>query len=120
MPEPIDVPKPATKGLNTIQQGLLEGEVIESLRQVYDPELPVNIYDLGLIYGLDVNEHGDVGITMTLTSPNCPVAETLPKEAEDAVANTPGVNSAKVTLVWDPPFSIDMIPDHVKLELGLF
>lgn len=108
------------KQLNSIERAMLEGEVIESLRQVFDPELPINIYDLGLIYGLNVDHLGKVDITMTLTSPACPVAGTLPGEAEDAARNTPGVSDATVELVWDPPYTIDRMPEHIRLELGLF
>lgn len=117
MPEPIH-PEPA-KVLNSIQKSLMENDVIESIRMVFDPELPVNVYDLGLIYDVIVNEDATVHIKMTLTSPACPVAESLPLEVEEAVRLTPGVRDVQLTLVWDPPFSIDMIPDHVKLDLGL-
>jgi|694.fasta_scaffold42782_11 FeS assembly SUF system protein len=121
MPEPINLPSTSTTGpLNSIQQSLLEGEVIETLRTIYDPELPVNIYDLGLIYGITVNEFAHVDVDMTLTSPACPVAESLPGEVEEAIRQTPGVSQAKINLIWDPPYSMDMMPDHVKLELGLF
>ncbi len=118
MPEPIELPKPGP--LNSIQKSMLESEVIESIREIYDPEIPVNIYDLGLIYGIEVSDASDVVVTMTLTSPACPVAESLPGDVEDKVRQTNGVATAKVNLVWDPPFSIDMIPDHIKLDLGLF
>ncbi len=115
MPEPIRTqPK-----LNSIQQKLLEGEIIESLRGVFDPELPVNIYDLGLIYDIAVDEDAFVNVTMTLTSPACPVAESLPVDVELAVLRTPGVHNCKVQLTWDPPYSLDRMPEHVKLELGL-
>ncbi|MBL8047336.1 MAG: DUF59 domain-containing protein [Chthonomonas sp.] len=114
MPEPIPLPSK----LNIIQQNLLAGEVIESIRTVFDPEIPVNVYDLGLIYDLVVNEDAEVAIKMTLTSPNCPVAETLPMEVQEAAAKTPGVTHTKLELVWDPPFSIDRIPEHIQLELG--
>lgn len=113
------MPKPIPVRLNTIQRSVLEGEIIEALRSVYDPEIPVNVYDLGLIYGIDISEEGDVTIQMTLTSPACPVAESLPIEVENAAASVPGVRSAGVELVWDPPFTIDRIPEHVRLELGL-
>jgi FeS assembly SUF system protein len=109
----------ATEALNSIQLALLEGEVIESIRLVYDPEIPVNVYDLGLVYDVQVGPDASVVVTMTLTSPACPVADTLPAEVEERVRATPGVREAKVNLTWDPPFSIDRIPDHVKLELGL-
>lgn len=126
MPEPLDLnsaeePKVTlATPLNSIQRGILEGEIIERLREIFDPEIPVNIYDLGLIYGIDISDEADALVTMTLTSPACPVAESLPIDVEKQVAETPGVRSAKVNLVWDPPFSIDRMPDHVKLELGLF
>ena len=106
--------------LNNIQRSILEGEVIEALRTIYDPELPVNIYDLGLIYDVIVQEDASVDINMTLTSPACPVAGTLPGEVEQKVSEIPGVSTARVEIVWDPPFSIDRIPEHIRFELGLF
>jgi FeS assembly SUF system protein len=116
MPKPID---PNGRPLDPISKSMLEAEVIEAMRTVYDPEIPVNVYDLGLIYGIVVNDDGTVDVTMTLTSPACPVAGTLPGEVEEKVRETPGVVDARVELVWDPPFSVDRIPDHIKLELGL-
>lgn len=118
MPEPIDMTARPTP-LNSIQRSLLQAAVIESLREVYDPEIPVNIYDLGLIYEVNVQEDATVEIRMTLTSPACPVAGTLPGEAEDHARQTPGVRDATVELVWDPPFTIDRIPEHIRLDLGL-
>lgn len=118
MPEPI--PPATPKVLNSIQKSLLENDVIESIKMVFDPEIPVNVYDLGLIYDVIVSEDATVVVKMTLTSPACPVAESLPLEVEEAVRTTPGVQDVRVDLVWDPPFSVDMIPDHVKLDLGLF
>lgn len=106
--------------LNSIQKTILINEVIESIRRVYDPEIPVNVYDLGLIYDVEVTDDAQVHVRMTLTSPACPVAESLPGEVEDKVRQTAGVRDATVELVWDPPFTIDRIPDHVKLELGLY
>lgn len=117
MPKKLE---PAENRLNPIQINLLKAEVIESLKTVFDPELPVNIYDLGLIYDVSVSEEAHVHILMTLTSPACPVAESLPGEAQTAVEMTPGVKSAFVELTWDPPYSIDMMPEHVRLELGIF
>ena len=114
-----NVAKSAPGPLNSIQLALLEGEIIEALQMVFDPELPVDIYNLGLIYDVNVAETGDVRILMTLTSPACPVAESLPIEVENAVAMVPGVRSVRVELTWDPPYSLDRMPDHVKLELGL-
>lgn len=114
MPEPIQTPE-----LNSIQRSLLEGEVIEAIREVYDPEIPVNVYDLGLIYDIQVKPNADVHIMMTLTSPNCPVAETLPGEVEVAAQGAQGVGRVTLELTWDPPFSIDRIPEHIRLDLGL-
>ncbi|MBT8420769.1 MAG: DUF59 domain-containing protein [Gammaproteobacteria bacterium] len=97
----------------------LREKVIETLRQVYDPEIPVNIYDLGLIYRVDVSSGGMVYIDMTLTAPGCPVAGTFPGSVEAAVRSVPEVLDAHVSLVWDPPWSQDCMSDEVKLQLGL-
>lgn len=105
--------------LTSIEKSILESEVIEAIRTVYDPEIPVNVYDLGLIYDVAVGDDGFVDIKMTLTSPACPVAGSLPGEVEEKVRGVAGVSGARVELVWDPPFTIDRIPDHVKLQLGL-
>ncbi len=99
--------------------GGLNDKVITALRSVRDPELPVNIYDLGLIYELDVSNDGHVRIIMTLTSPNCPVAEQLPGWAEQAVRQVPGVGDVRVELTFDPPWSRDRIPEATRLELNL-
>jgi len=107
------------KTLNPIEKSLLENEVIEALKGIYDPEIPVNIYDLGLIYGIAVSDDAQVHVTMTLTSPMCPVAETLPGEVEVTVANVPGVERADVELTWEPPFTLEMVSEDVKLMLGL-
>lgn len=93
--------------------------VIAALRTVYDPEIPVNIYDLGLIYDLDISPEGNVDIKMTLTAPGCPVAGTFPAEVEDRVSDVSGVNVVKVELVWEPPWTMDMLTDEVRLDLGL-
>ncbi|HYQ72137.1 MAG TPA: SUF system Fe-S cluster assembly protein [Gammaproteobacteria bacterium] len=98
---------------------LLEEKIIEALRGVHDPEIPVNIYDLGLIYRLDIDDDGNVAIDMTLTTPACPVAEAMPCQVECAVREVPGVRSIKVELVWDPPWSRDRLDDFTRLELGL-
>lgn len=121
MPEKIeDTPKSThDQPLNSISKAVLEGEVIEAIRTVYDPEIPVNVYDLGLIYGVNINEDRTVDITMTLTSPACPVAGTLPGEVEDAARAVPGIKDAKLELVWEPPFTVERIPEHIRLELGL-
>jgi len=98
----------------------LRAEVIAALRTVYDPEIPVNIYDLGLIYGLDVDEAaGKVSIRMTLTAPGCPVAATFPGTVEQAVQAVDGVREAHVELVWDPPWSRELMSEIALLELGL-
>ncbi len=96
----------------------LEEAVIHGLGTVYDPEIPVNIYELGLIYDIDTNDEGDVVIAMTLTSPACPVAESLPGEVERAISVLDGVKSVKVNLVWDPPWSMEKMSEAARLELG--
>lgn len=98
----------------------LKTRVIETLRTIYDPEIPVNIYDLGLIYGLDVDEsQGKVTVRMTLTTPGCPVAQTFPSVVENAVAQVPGVNEAHVELVWDPPWTPERLSEAARLQLGM-
>jgi FeS assembly SUF system protein len=97
----------------------LKDQVTAALKTVYDPEMPVNIYELGLIYGLTVDAEGRVGIRMTLTAPNCPVAGTLPGEVEGAVRAVPGVTAVKLELTFDPPWSKDRMSEAAKLELGL-
>ncbi len=96
----------------------LENKIVEVLKTIYDPEIPVDIFELGLIYEVKIDENKDVIIEMTLTSPNCPVAESLPKEVEDKVASVEEVNSAKVNIVFDPPWDKDMMSEEAKLELG--
>jgi FeS assembly SUF system protein len=104
----------------TQQQKAIEEKVIEALRSVYDPELPVNIYDLGLIYDIDVDpETSSVYVQMTLTAPGCPVAGTLPGEVQRKVQSVAGVPQAVVELVWDPPWSKDRMSEAALLELGL-
>ena len=98
----------------------LDDRIIAALREVYDPEIPVNIYDLGLIYRIDCDELGVVEIDMTLTAPGCPVAQTFPGTVEAAVQNVEGVATAEVDLVWEPPWTPDRMSEAVKLELGFF
>jgi len=108
-------------------QGLATGEpggaiydgVIAALKEIFDPEIPVNIYDLGLIYGVEVSDDGGVAVTMTLTTPHCPVAESMPGEVELRVGAVPGVRDAEVNLVWDPPWDMSNMSDEAKLELGM-
>lgn len=97
----------------------LEARVVAALRTVYDPEIPVNIYDLGLIYGLDVDESGDVQLRMTLTAPGCPVAQTFPATVAAAVEAVDGVRRADVELVWEPPWSRERMSEAARLELGI-
>lgn len=96
----------------------LETTIIDVLKSIYDPEIPVDVYELGLIYEVKINKDQTVDIEMTLTSPNCPVAESLPKEVEDKVASVDGVTSAKVNIVFDPPWDKEMMSEEAKLELG--
>ena len=99
--------------------GALYESVVDALKEIYDPEIPVNIYDLGLIYGVEVTPEADVVVTMTLTTPHCPVAESMPAEVELRVSSVPGVRDAEVTLVWDPPWDPAKMTDEARLELGM-
>ncbi len=104
----------------TVPDDVLETRVIAALRTVFDPEIPVNIYDLGLIYALDIDkDKGDVSIHMTLTAPGCPVAATFPDTVATAVEQVAGVHDVEVELVWDPPWSQDMMDEAARLELGM-
>jgi FeS assembly SUF system protein len=97
----------------------LQTAVVEVLKSIYDPEIPVDIYELGLIYDVDISEDGDVTITMTLTTPHCPVAESLPQEVELRAMSVPGIRDAVVNLVWDPPWDPSKMSDEARLELGM-
>ena len=99
--------------------GELYESVIAALKEIYDPEIPVNIYDLGLIYGVEITDESDALVTMTLTTPHCPVAESMPGEVELRAASVPGVRDAEVNLVWDPPWGPDKMTDEARLELGM-
>jgi FeS assembly SUF system protein len=96
----------------------IEADVVATLKTVYDPEIPVDIYELGLVYGIDVREDHSVAIRLTLTSPMCPVAGSLPPEVEAKVAEVPGVTGSAVEVVWDPPWNPSMMSEAAKLELG--
>jgi FeS assembly SUF system protein len=96
----------------------LENTIVDVLKSIYDPEIPVDVYELGLIYEVKIDKESNVEIEMTLTSPNCPVAESMPKEVEDKVREIPQVNSSKVNIVFDPPWDKDMMSEEAKLELG--
>ena len=110
-PAPVDPVK-------SIEHKLLEGKIIEALRQVYDPEIPVSIYELGLIYSIDIADDKSVKVRMTLTAPACPVAGSLPGEVERKVESVPEVKDAEVELVWDPPWDKSMMSEAAQLQLG--
>jgi FeS assembly SUF system protein len=97
----------------------IETDILKVLKTIFDPEIPVNIYDLGLIYEIEVREEGKVRVVMTLTSPNCPVAESLPEEVYDKVLTVDGVKNVEINLTFDPPWSKDMLSEEALLELGL-
>ncbi|HTU21358.1 MAG TPA: SUF system Fe-S cluster assembly protein [Gemmataceae bacterium] len=121
---PLNEDKPSTPPAPPIPDAdsgaSLEERVIAGLRGVFDPEIPVNIYELGLIYDLKIDPSGAVAIRMTLTSPACPVAGALPSEVQSRVLAVPGVASAKVELVWDPPWEMSRMSEEARLQLGLF
>ena len=97
----------------------LKKEIIEEIRKIYDPEIPVNIYELGLIYDVKVENKNTAKVKMTLTSPNCPVAESLPKEVKDGIMQVEGIDKVDLDLVWDPPWDKSMMSESAKLELNL-
>jgi FeS assembly SUF system protein len=108
-----------TKPEETTSQDL-ESKIVDVLRTCYDPEIPVNIHELGLVYGIDIDPEGAVNIKMTLTSPACPVAGSLPPEIENKVSRIEGVTSARVEVVWDPPWTPDKMTEAARLQLGMF
>ena len=99
--------------------GALYEAVIDALKEIYDPEIPVNIYELGLIYNVEITDGGHAVVSMTLTTPNCPVAESMPAEVELRVSSVPGIAIADVNLVWDPPWDPAKMSDEARLELGM-
>ena len=103
-----------------MEKDQLKEEIIKVLKTVFDPEIPVNIYELGLIYNVDINNNGRVSIQMTLTSPACPVAGSMPIEIENKIYSIPGVDFVEVKVVWDPPWNQEMMSETARLELGLF
>jgi FeS assembly SUF system protein len=115
-----DKPTPDAPAVPVDPDAPLEERVLATLRTVYDPEIPVNIVELGLIYDLQVDESGAVAVRMTLTTPACPVAGALPGEIEAKIRAVPGVTAAKVELVWDPPWDPSKMSEAAQLELGLF
>ena len=116
MDEPTNAP--SRDGLGA-KEAVIHEKVVEMLRSVYDPEIPVNIYELGLIYDIAVNHLGEVYVRMTLTSPACPVAGTLPIEVETKIASIPEVTDCDVELVWEPTYSMEMMSEIARLQLGL-
>jgi FeS assembly SUF system protein len=113
------VPEPAPPGDQPVPEAELRANIIAAMRTVYDPEIPVNIYDIGLIYELNLGPNGHVGVKMTLTSPMCPVAESLPPEVEQKVAAVPGVRDVTLDLVWEPSWSPAMMSEDAKLLLNI-
>ncbi len=109
-----------TMALNEEQMQKLGEDVVDVLRTIYDPEIPVDIYELGLVYDVNVSDQGDVHVLMTLTSPNCPVAESLPVEVEEKVKTIDIVTTAEVEITFDPPWTKDMMSEEARLELGMF
>ena len=101
-----------------IDKGFLEQKIVSVLETVYDPEIPVNIYELGLVYDIKINDNSDVDITMTLTSPACPVAESLPGEVRQKIKSIDDINEVNINLVWEPPWNKDMMSEEAKLNLG--
>ena len=115
-------PNPPLEGTPLIEPSSTDhplfNAVVEACRTVYDPEIPVNIYDLGLVYTIDINAENDVRLIMTLTAPGCPVAGEMPGWINDAIEPVAGVKSVEVELTWDPPWGMDMMSDEARLELG--
>jgi len=109
----------ATETPHAMDATQIEANVIAALRTIYDPEIPVNIYDLGLIYGLGIDANGKVDVRMTLTAPGCPVAATFPDTVEQRLYEVPGVTEARVELVWEPAWNPDRLSEDAKLQLGL-
>jgi FeS assembly SUF system protein len=105
--------------MQTINETIIEAQVVEALRTCFDPEIPVNIYDLGLIYDVKVADDGVVAVQMTLTSPHCPAVQSLPAEVEEKVKAVQGVTDAKIDLVWDPPWDQSKMSEAARLQLGM-
>lgn len=119
---PDQAPAPESAGVSLAPEQIeaLRPRIIDAIRTVYDPEIPVNIYELGLIYDLDIDAKGNVAIRMTLTAPGCPVAGTMPQMVRDAVARVEGLNDIDVDLVWDPPWDKSRMSEAAQLELGMY
>jgi FeS assembly SUF system protein len=115
---PVAEPKPSALPAEEIER--LTGEIINALKTVYDPEIPADIYELGLIYRVDIEDDRAVKVDMTLTTPNCPSAQELPEMVENAVASVPGVGEVKVSVVWDPPWDQSRMTDEARLVLNMW
>ena len=119
--EDENIPLEATAGsepISTIERDLIRNRIIDAIKTCYDPEIPVNIYDLGLVYDVEVNEHGAARIIMTLTSPSCPAAQSLPSDVQERVSAAQGVRSAQVEVTWTPTWNPSMMSEVAKLTLG--
>jgi len=119
-PPKSDAPQTAGMVNDAARSNDLRPAIVKALSSVFDPEIPVNIYELGLIYDVIVDADAAVGIRMTLTAPACPAAQFLPEQVKNTVAGVPGVNDVKVDVVWDPPWDRDRMSDAAKLQLGMF
>jgi FeS assembly SUF system protein len=118
--EDLKTETPPEATMEAIDPSDLENDIVEAVKTVFDPEIPVNIYELGLIYDIDIQEEGAVHVKMTLTSPGCPVAGSLPGEVKAKVESVPGVTAAEVELVWDPSWNPSMMSEAARLTLGMF
>jgi FeS assembly SUF system protein len=119
----VSIPEGAADAAETLSVSeaiQLQDKAVEALRTCYDPEIPVNIYDLGLVYDIKVERSGEVYVKMTLTAPTCPVAGTLPPEVEAKIREIPGVKSVKVDLVWEPPWEMSKMSEAARLQLGVW
>ena len=120
LPDTIDAGEETGPDVRGGGEPVLRSQVIDALKEVYDPEIPVNIYDLGLIYRIEIDEANHVEVEMTLTSPNCPVAESLPGWVENAAKGVTGITGVEVDLVFDPPWDQERMTEAARLELGMF
>src|ERR671911_2644124 len=119
-PEPAAAPAEAAFTPDPLKTLTLQPALVEAVSKVFDPEIPVNIYELGLIYNLDVDSDNNVQVRMTLTAPACPAAQTIPIDVERRVRDVPGINDVKVAVVWDPPWTRDKMSEAAKLTLGMY
>jgi FeS assembly SUF system protein len=118
MEQPTHTTPDENRELSTVEQGLIEHQATDMIRTCYDPEIPVNIYEMGLIYGVTVDPRGKVTVVMTLTTPHCPAAQSLPKEVETKVQSVHGVTAVEVKVVWEPQWNPSMMSEAARLEMG--